>query len=278
MPSAFHKEQLKVGGGYGAAATGTSPAGGLTIGEAGDIATDGDLTVDGTLSVADLDVTALDVTGGSAAIGVDGVTRGALTLHNGAGSTTPGVMQYTDLAGVLWYVWVDITGGLRRHSSLPTADSDGEAVAKVHAAHMKFLDNATPSTVTIAAAGTWVAFAAFAAGVDTGSEVVSTVDGVDDFITVEEAGDYAIEAWLTAEPGGNNQDVSVGVGIDGSAPTALLSSAARTLSNGAFGFWGLPRTIATLSAGDVLRLYVKNDTSTNDVDVAFAHIYVEHLH
>jgi hypothetical protein len=44
------REYLRIGGGYGAAAAGSSPAGGLDIDNAGNAAADGDLTVDGGFS------------------------------------------------------------------------------------------------------------------------------------------------------------------------------------------------------------------------------------
>lgn len=45
------KEYLRIGGGYGAAAAGLSPAGGLDVDNAGNVATDGDCTIGGGLSI-----------------------------------------------------------------------------------------------------------------------------------------------------------------------------------------------------------------------------------
>ncbi len=47
-------EHLHVGGGYGSAAAGTSPAGGMSVDHAGHAALSGDLTVDGAFSAAGL--------------------------------------------------------------------------------------------------------------------------------------------------------------------------------------------------------------------------------
>lgn len=50
MPSAVcARESLRVGGGFGAAAAGASPAGGLDVDDAGNLATDGDVTVAGVI-------------------------------------------------------------------------------------------------------------------------------------------------------------------------------------------------------------------------------------
>jgi hypothetical protein len=51
MPAGLaSREYLRIAGGYGAQAAGTSPAGGLDVDNAGHVATDGDLTVDGGLA------------------------------------------------------------------------------------------------------------------------------------------------------------------------------------------------------------------------------------
>lgn len=47
------REFLRVGGGYGVSAEGQSPAGGLDVDDAGNLATDGDAVVDGTLDAGD---------------------------------------------------------------------------------------------------------------------------------------------------------------------------------------------------------------------------------
>lgn len=100
------QEFLRLGGGFGATASGTSPEGGLDADNAGNLAMDGDLTVDGTADFAggygddgvsisqagDLDVDGdtfiegtLDVLGGSAAGGTsimaDSIVSDASTLR-----------------------------------------------------------------------------------------------------------------------------------------------------------------------------------------------------
>ncbi len=56
IPSGYvGREYLRVGGGYGSAAAGVSPAGGLDVDSAGHLATDGDVTIAGKLSATSMD-------------------------------------------------------------------------------------------------------------------------------------------------------------------------------------------------------------------------------
>ncbi len=55
MPSTFTtRETLRIGGGYNAPEEGISPAGGLDIDGTGNLATNGDVTIDGDLSAANI--------------------------------------------------------------------------------------------------------------------------------------------------------------------------------------------------------------------------------
>ncbi len=52
LPSSINsREYLRIGGGYGSPATGSSPAGGLDVDHAGNLAADGDATIGGDLSL-----------------------------------------------------------------------------------------------------------------------------------------------------------------------------------------------------------------------------------
>ena len=59
--------------------------------------------------------------------GRSGVTRGFITLHNGASGTTPAYLKVESSDGTYQYVFADDDGGFRYHTAIPTADTDGTA-------------------------------------------------------------------------------------------------------------------------------------------------------
>jgi len=62
-------------------------------------------------------------------IGTANASRGALTLNNGSGTTTPGYIALKSLSGTATgYLWVAADGKLRIHTAVPTADTDGVVV------------------------------------------------------------------------------------------------------------------------------------------------------
>jgi len=67
--------------------------------------------------------------GGAVTAGVDGSERGILTVWDGAGGTTPGTTLFHSPDGTAYYMFFSDTGGLRYHTSLPTANADGSAIA-----------------------------------------------------------------------------------------------------------------------------------------------------
>ena len=99
----------QVGGGAGST--------GIDLTDAGNIEADGTLIIDGASTLS-----------GNVGVGTSGSARGVMTINEGGGSNTPGVLVLEDLGGVLWYLWASEAGQLRIHSALPTADSDGSAI------------------------------------------------------------------------------------------------------------------------------------------------------
>ena len=64
---------------------------------------------------------------GPVIIGKDSENRGSLTLFDGGGSNTPGYIKFYQPNGTPKYVWVDDSGDLMIHNSIPT-DSGGTVV------------------------------------------------------------------------------------------------------------------------------------------------------
>lgn len=61
-------------------------------------------------------------------VGVAGTTRGRIRATRGSSTNTPGVLELVANDGTAYFFWVTTAGVLRRHTSLPTSDSDGSAV------------------------------------------------------------------------------------------------------------------------------------------------------
>jgi len=61
-------------------------------------------------------------------IGVDGVTRGTLTLWDGASGNTPGYIKIHSPNGTSWYLFVEDDGTVKVHNAVPAANTDGSAV------------------------------------------------------------------------------------------------------------------------------------------------------
>lgn len=60
--------------------------------------------------------------------GVSGTTRGQYIAYRGTSTNSPGVLVLEARSGTEYYFWVTDAGQLRRHTALPTADTDGSAV------------------------------------------------------------------------------------------------------------------------------------------------------
>ena len=104
----FYKEQIKVGGGYGSAAEGESPAGGITLTRDGDLSMDGDAVVGGTLGVTGVTTVADDIIGAVTQDLLDTVSTtinfgGAATVVDigAATGTTTIKSATTDIDGIL---------------------------------------------------------------------------------------------------------------------------------------------------------------------------------
>lgn len=94
------REFLRVSGGYGVAAEGQSPAGGLDVDDAGNLATDGDAAIDGTLDVGnDLTVAAdallVDASAKRVGIGTASPAQ-KLHIHTASSSSTRIRLANTD--------------------------------------------------------------------------------------------------------------------------------------------------------------------------------------
>ena len=61
-------------------------------------------------------------------IGADGVTRGVVTLWDGAGGNTPGAIKIASPNGTVWYLFIEDDGTVKVHNALPTANADGSEV------------------------------------------------------------------------------------------------------------------------------------------------------
>ncbi|GMV99270.1 MAG: hypothetical protein AMXMBFR84_04090 [Candidatus Hydrogenedentota bacterium] len=71
------------------------------------------------------DLTAQD---GDVVAGVDGATRGVVTLWDGSGGAAPGCVKIASPNGTLWYLFVEDDGTLKVSNTVPTANGDGTAV------------------------------------------------------------------------------------------------------------------------------------------------------
>jgi len=111
--------------------------------------------------------------GGAITAGADGSERGILTTWDGSGGNTPGTWLTHSPDGTAYYLFVTDTGGLRYHTSLPTSNSDGTAVAGSMTSFD--LDGDSGTTQTISDGNTL--------DVDGGSGV-ATVAGATDKITI----------------------------------------------------------------------------------------------
>lgn len=66
--------------------------------------------------------------GGDIVAGDASVTRGVITLWDGAGDAAPGCVKIASPNGTLWYLFVEDDGTVKVSSSLPTANTDGLVV------------------------------------------------------------------------------------------------------------------------------------------------------
>ena len=83
-----------------------------------EINTDGDIVIgNGSLNIPD----------GELALGKTGVTVGYTTLHRG-GSSAPGYIKFQTADGTYQYMFIEDDGTVKLHSSVPTANGDGDAV------------------------------------------------------------------------------------------------------------------------------------------------------
>ena len=115
------------------------------------IASDGNVTM----------VNDLTIQGGDAYFGVTGTTRGVSNHYRGASTNTPGATMLEALDGTDYYLWMGADGRLRRHTSLPTADTDGVPVAYAHPGVQSVTKNQTTPSVAgvnmVMIPGTWTA-------------------------------------------------------------------------------------------------------------------------
>ena len=115
------------------------------------IASDGNVTI----------VNDLTIQGGDAYFGVTGTTRGVSNHYRGTSTNTPGATMLEALDGTDYYVWMGADGRLRRHTSLPTADTDGVPVAYAHPLVQSVTKNQTTPSVAgvnmVVIPGDWTA-------------------------------------------------------------------------------------------------------------------------
>ena len=213
-------------------------------------------------------------------IGTSGTTRGVLTLDRGASTNTPGCIVLEARSGTEYYFWASDNGTIRWHTSLPTADTDGFPVTANSTAQMAQLDNASPSVHTITDADTWYPFLGFEASHthQSGPRLAVTV-GADDYIEVSAtgAGTYRFTIEVAVDPAtGTNLNIQAGMGINGSDPTEFTATGYRKVSAGAPGFFGRS-FIADLANSAKVRLYIKNVTSTADLNIYYAGMVIEYL-
>ena len=71
---------------------------------------------------------ALDVQGGDLEAGEDGLTRGVVSLWDGAGGNAPGCVTLYSANGTPWHLFVEDDGTVKIHSTLPTQNADGSVV------------------------------------------------------------------------------------------------------------------------------------------------------
>ncbi len=109
--------------------SGTAGADGTAMATAMVIEANGEVGIGTDSPAATLDVNG-DVTarGGDVVLGVDGGTRGMLTVWDGSGGNAPGCIKLCSPNGTPWYLFVEDDGTLKVHSALPTQNGDGTIV------------------------------------------------------------------------------------------------------------------------------------------------------
>ncbi|MDI9379777.1 MAG: hypothetical protein QM845_02715 [Verrucomicrobiota bacterium] len=126
------------------------------VGAGSNTATLGNTSLTGVYTSADL-----FLRGGDAHFGVTGTTRGVSNHYRGTSTNTPGATMLEALDGTDYYVWMGADGRLRRHTSLPTADTDGVPVAYAHPGVQSVTKNQTTPSVAgvnmVVIPGDWTA-------------------------------------------------------------------------------------------------------------------------
>jgi len=139
-----------------------------------------------------------------------------------------------------------------------------------------FSNTATPSTVTISAAGTPVQFSAFTDTGDDGTLVDANTTDDDFTIGTNGDGDYMISwnASYTLAGGGGTRDTEVAVFINGTEDAGTL--AARSVTAGSYASVS-GGDIVSLSSGDDIDIRFTNLDTTTDIEVAIVSIRVERV-
>lgn len=217
---------------------------------------------------------------GSLVVGVTGTTRGVVSVTRGAGGDKPGAVLFEALDGTPWYFWVAADGDLRFHSSLPTADTDGQSVHSNDAASMGFLDDTTPVSITNPGIGAWEEFNGMEAGhsVQFGTKAVVAV-GANDTITLSATGSgtYGFHLTGTADVATVSDNIAMGISVNNAAPADNARSGQLNVTAGDPGSLSQSGMIV-LSDNDMLKVEFVNITNaTRNIRVSACTLFVWHI-
>ena len=82
--------------------------------------------------------------------GRSGYIQGIINNYRGTGTTEPGYYYSESCDGTGVYIWPDNDGGLRSHTAVPTADTDGLPLVYVDEDAIVDVNNITADLVTLA--------------------------------------------------------------------------------------------------------------------------------
>jgi hypothetical protein len=217
-------------------------------------------------------MTKSQITLGQAATFSGGFTSELGGTYTGGNVTlTPSDYNDTPLVIGSLRIWDDAQteAAPRYKDGVPSSATDGTPWHIPRYAHMYQIDSGT--TVTIAAANTWVQVDGFSCGVETNLDC----DVTSDDITVDKAGDYEVNWSISfSRAAGATIDAEGGIGVNGTVDTSTTSH--RTITSNSVGSFGAV-TVLALAASDTVELMMVNETDTNNFTIDHAHVTVTWL-
>ena len=180
------------------------------------------------------DLTAL---GGTGTFGVDTTVRGVVhTTEDSTGNTNPGTWQAGSADSTDAFYFPGNDGGLRHHTSLPTADTDGHRIARIPAfSGIWFHVSTTDAVVTvIGAQDTWTKVTQFAgtggnvSKQDTSSNITGSTANSELTVGANGGGDLRMSGELSIAAAFANKQIWSAIGKEFGTGLAIASSTDAT--------------------------------------------------